>query len=188
VGNLQSRRRQGGHEACRSGCRFALGHDRGDRIGRRLLGAIAALEGPEKPSSAPSGTTASAASTTVSTVASLTWTTAPPSSAEEPAHTLRIVPPSRYARHYRIGARCRDGWRSHATGSGACSWHGGVAEWLYADDRVVHDTKTGREIGTVKSVGTYAGRALQRQASYGLSLDEIAVACERTLRSGSGRA
>jgi hypothetical protein len=89
------------------------------------------------------------------------------------------VPPSRYARHYRIGARCRDGWRSHATG-GACSWHGGVAEWLYADDRIVHDTKTGRELSTVKSVGTYAGRALQRQAHYSLSLDEVEEACDST--------
>ena len=33
----------------------------------------------------------------------------------------------------RIGARCRDGWRSSATGSGACSWHGGVARWIYAE-------------------------------------------------------
>lgn len=31
---------------------------------------------------------------------------------------------------HRIGAICRDGWRSSATGSGACSWHGGVARWL----------------------------------------------------------
>jgi hypothetical protein len=90
------------------------------------------------------------------------------------------VPPSRSARHYRIGARCRDGWRSHATGSGACSWHGGAAEWLYADDRMVHDTKTGRELGTVKSVGSYAGRALQRQAHYRLSLDEVEEACDST--------
>ena len=33
--------------------------------------------------------------------------------------------------HYRVGAICRDGWRSYATGRGACSHHGGVAEWLY---------------------------------------------------------
>jgi hypothetical protein len=151
------------------------------------LGAIAALDGPQMRSMAPSSTTF-AAPTTVSTVASLTWTTAPPSLAEEPARTLRTVPPSRYARHYRIGARCRDGWRSHATGSGACSWHGGVAEWLYADDRIVHDTKTGRELGTVRSVGTYAGQALQRQAHYSLSLDEVEEACDRTLRNGSGSA
>jgi hypothetical protein len=32
----------------------------------------------------------------------------------------------------RIGAICNDGTHSSATGSGACSHHGGVARWLYA--------------------------------------------------------
>lgn len=32
----------------------------------------------------------------------------------------------------RIGAICRDGWRSNSTGSGTCSGHGGVDHWLYA--------------------------------------------------------
>lgn len=32
----------------------------------------------------------------------------------------------------RVGAICRDGWQSKATGSGACSHHGGVSEWIYA--------------------------------------------------------
>jgi len=31
----------------------------------------------------------------------------------------------------RIGAICHDGTRSSATGSGACSDHGGVKEWVY---------------------------------------------------------
>lgn len=31
----------------------------------------------------------------------------------------------------RTGATCRDGSHSNATGSGACSHHGGVAAWLY---------------------------------------------------------
>lgn len=31
----------------------------------------------------------------------------------------------------RIGAICRDGSHSNATGSGACSHHGGVREWIY---------------------------------------------------------
>ncbi len=31
----------------------------------------------------------------------------------------------------RVGAICRDGSRSSATGRGACSHHGGVARWLY---------------------------------------------------------
>jgi hypothetical protein len=33
----------------------------------------------------------------------------------------------------RIGAVCNDGTHSEATGSGACSHHGGVHHWLYAD-------------------------------------------------------
>lgn len=32
----------------------------------------------------------------------------------------------------RVGAICRDGWQSKATGKGACSHHGGVSEWIYA--------------------------------------------------------
>ncbi|MCM4160884.1 hypothetical protein FHG64_17840 [Antarcticibacterium flavum] len=31
----------------------------------------------------------------------------------------------------RVGAVCNDGTTSQATGSGACSHHGGVAYWLY---------------------------------------------------------
>jgi hypothetical protein len=31
----------------------------------------------------------------------------------------------------RIGAICNDGWRSTATGQGACSYHGGVDYWIY---------------------------------------------------------
>jgi hypothetical protein len=34
---------------------------------------------------------------------------------------------------YRIGAICSDGTQSSATGSGACSHHGGVMCWLYSD-------------------------------------------------------
>src|SRR6266567_2995818 len=33
----------------------------------------------------------------------------------------------------RIGAICRDGWHSNATGRGACSHHGGVDHWIYAE-------------------------------------------------------
>ena len=31
----------------------------------------------------------------------------------------------------RVGAVCNDGWISSSTGSGTCSWHGGVNYWLY---------------------------------------------------------
>jgi hypothetical protein len=34
---------------------------------------------------------------------------------------------------YRVGAICNDGTQSSATGSGACSHHGGVNCWLYSD-------------------------------------------------------
>ena len=36
------------------------------------------------------------------------------------------------ARH-RVGATCKDGTASKATGSGACSHHGGVSCWQYSD-------------------------------------------------------
>lgn len=45
----------------------------------------------------------------------------------------------------RVGARCRDGTFSQATGRGACSWHGGVSEWLMGSQK----TKVG---GTGKHV------------------------------------
>ena len=31
----------------------------------------------------------------------------------------------------RKGATCEDGWKSHSTGSGTCSHHGGVDHWNY---------------------------------------------------------
>jgi len=34
---------------------------------------------------------------------------------------------------HRIGAVCKDGTTSKATGSGACSHHGGVSCWQYSD-------------------------------------------------------
>jgi hypothetical protein len=34
---------------------------------------------------------------------------------------------------HRVGATCKDGWQSKATGSGACSHHGGVSCWQYSD-------------------------------------------------------
>ncbi len=34
---------------------------------------------------------------------------------------------------HRVGALCNDGTSSSATGSGACSHHGGVSCWKYSD-------------------------------------------------------
>lgn len=64
-----------------------------------------------------------------------------PTSTPKPAPTARptatsrpyvppTTPPSTGAR---CGATCNDGTHSNATGSGACSHHGGVNHWLYCD-------------------------------------------------------
>lgn len=45
--------------------------------------------------------------------------------------TPKPAPQPIQQQRYRVGAICRDGWRSYATGRGACSHHGGVSEWLY---------------------------------------------------------
>ena len=39
----------------------------------------------------------------------------------------------------RVGAICRDGTRSSATGRGACSHHGGVDHWILANDLQHHN-------------------------------------------------
>lgn len=43
----------------------------------------------------------------------------------------RTLAPATQNSGVRIGAICRDGTRSNATGRGACSHHGGVSYWLY---------------------------------------------------------
>lgn len=43
---------------------------------------------------------------------------------------------------YRVGARCKDGTSSSATGRGACSHHGGVSSWKYKEEKridIVYD-------------------------------------------------
>ena len=45
--------------------------------------------------------------------------------------TLCYAPQSSSGNGQRTGAICNDGWRSSATGRGACSSHGGVNYWLY---------------------------------------------------------
>jgi len=50
----------------------------------------------------------------------------------------------------RIGAICRDGWHSSATGSGACSHHGGVDHWLYSQaEPSAAATPAGLRIGAI---------------------------------------
>lgn len=53
------------------------------------------------------------------------YTSQPEEIDEEPAYTYQG------SGSYRTGAICSDGSTSSATGRGACSWHGGVSEWLY---------------------------------------------------------
>jgi hypothetical protein len=38
------------------------------------------------------------------------------------------------------GAICNDGWRSHSTGSGTCSWHGGIDHYIDPDETDVFKT------------------------------------------------
>lgn len=51
-----------------------------------------------------------------------------PTSTPKPRPTTAPAKPSSGGR---VGAICRDGTRSYATGRGACSHHGGVSYWLY---------------------------------------------------------
>lgn len=52
--------------------------------------------------------------------------TATPEPTTKPEPTAKPEPSG-----VRVGAVCRDGTRSNATGRGACSHHGGVAHWIY---------------------------------------------------------
>jgi hypothetical protein len=62
----------------------------------------------------------------------------PPTSTPPPTETPRPKPTPKpepafapAPSNVRVGAICKDGTRSSATGRGACSHHGGVARWLY---------------------------------------------------------
>ena len=44
----------------------------------------------------------------------------------------------------RIGALCKDGFNSNATGSGACRFHGGVKKWEYT--KIPHKTEIYKKI------------------------------------------
>ena len=53
----------------------------------------------------------------------------------------------------RTGAVCRDGWASNATGSGACSHHGGVSRWTR------RQTSEGTNPAAGYAAAVYAARA-----------------------------
>lgn len=57
----------------------------------------------------------------------------------------------------RVGAICADGWRSTATGPGACSWHGGVAEWRYRTSRPRTDASDDPATSTPEGLLVFAG-------------------------------
>ena len=61
------------------------------------------------------------------------YTVPPTPSYTIPTTPIYTIPTITAPATRRIGAVCRDGWRSRATGSGACSWHGGVSRWLYSN-------------------------------------------------------
>jgi hypothetical protein len=46
---------------------------------------------------------------------------------------MAMSSPQAQTERYRVGAVCNDGTTSTATGSGACSHHGGVLCWQYSD-------------------------------------------------------
>ena len=46
-------------------------------------------------------------------------------------YLMLFFPLSSCNKKERIGAICNDGWKSSATGQGACSHHGGVDYWIY---------------------------------------------------------
>ena len=52
----------------------------------------------------------------------------------EPEPTAEPEPEEEESEPVRTGAVCRDGSESSATGSGACSHHGGVDHWIMSDE------------------------------------------------------
>jgi len=104
-------------------------------------GAGIASPAPAQPGTTPAD---SSASDSASPMAS-------PSPTIEPDERISIsklgkqpVPPKLLPTHgtpVRVGATCRDGSWSDATGRGACSWHHGVAHWEYEQPGWVEDNK-----------------------------------------------
>jgi hypothetical protein len=69
-----------------------------------------------------------------------------------------IVETYLYAPGGRIGALCRDGSESFATGSGACSHHRGVARWRFQEmrERKIHPTFMARHEERFRRIGENA--------------------------------
>jgi len=62
-------------------------------------------------------------------------------------------------------AICNDGWKSKSSGSGTCSWHGGVKKWLDEDGDSIIDILDGGERPPCRSPANINGIKGQSQAS-----------------------
>ena len=60
-------------------------------------------------------------------------------------------------------AICNDGWISKSTGSGACSWHGGVKKWLQKN-KPSNKYKKDKYSPTNEPIGNCKGNYKQRKA------------------------
>ena len=60
-------------------------------------------------------------------------------------------------------AICNDGWISKSTGSGACSWHGGVKKWLQKQKQS-NKYKKDKYSPTNEPIGNCTGNYKQRKA------------------------
>ncbi len=111
-----------------------------------------AIPSPAEPSNSPSTTPAPVESPAVPTpTAPVTSPPAAPTPTIQPDKNIkkfksgpRPTPPkllSTSGPKVRYGAECKDGSYSDATGSGACSHHGGVRHWLLEDSAKVQKAK-----------------------------------------------
>lgn len=98
--------------------------------------ALARTETSSARQTATAGALATATEARQSTLSARTLTDAPLPT-QVPTALPAIVPTQPPAAAYRIGATCADGTRSTATGSGACSRHGGVQCWQMSDGSCV---------------------------------------------------
>ena len=84
----------------------------------------------------------------------------------------------------RYGAICSDGSRSSATGSGACSWHGGVSRWLTTESRVreIRGTWAARNQDVFATAGKVGLLFSALLGFFGLRFDDQATRSARAPR------
>ena len=71
------------------------------------------------------------------------------------------------------GAICNDGWISKSSGSGTCSWHGGVKKWLNkieSSDKYENRYSPDDNGSFGKCVGTYQQKKKCQKANEGVNL------------------